>query len=125
MTILDKLADRREQFERAFGSGVSGCYRECACGRAFYNDDDMGSWSWEPGELEQLRANQSTISLPHAVGSVILAGREYVTDCECWNALAMTVVNFLDGHERAIAEWFKLEKAQRQFIADMTPTIET
>jgi hypothetical protein len=58
-----------------------GYRRECACGLKYYNVTE--GWSWEDGELEELRKDPKSVELDHSVSTFDWAGKDYVIDCPC------------------------------------------
>ena len=114
-------ADSMESFERAFGSGCSGCCGTCACGRTFYNPDD--TWDWEEGELERLQASSNATPLSYGVGHVEFEGTSYCWDCDCWRKRAAQIVGFLLGHQFQIAEFLKAERDRLMREAKAAPTV--
>lgn len=75
-----------DEFEDAFSSRVSGCVRECFCGRTCfdtYNEND-----WEEGEKEALIANEAKDpdhyhGLGYSVQTMNIDGKEFVMGCPC------------------------------------------
>jgi hypothetical protein len=110
-------------FIDAFDSHGGSCHRNCECGRQFF-DDYNGGYTWNDGELEALQANPEVTALQHSVGSILLEGREYVMDCDCWHARAERVIGWLDNHASEIAEYLSLEKKRKQKLADESPVVE-
>lgn len=112
-----------ENFERAFTSGSSGCRRTCECGREFWDSYNEG-YDWEPGEVEELKNNPNATSVAYSVSSIILEGKEYPMDCDCWHKRAEQIMGLIDGHDHAIARYLTLEKQRKQAIADKAPVVE-
>ena len=116
------MSERLENFERAFSSGCSGCVRDCHCGRTFF--DGANSYDWEEGELEGLRKNKKATALPYSVGTIVLEGKEFVMDCDCWHKRAETVMDWIDRHGHSIAEFLSLEKKTKERIAEDSPVVK-
>lgn len=111
-----------ESFEEAFAIPSSGCRRQCACGREFYNPDPS-SWDFEEGELEALAASEAT-ALGWSVQALYLEGAEYVIDCDCWRPKAARVVAWLRQHDREVAAFLTEEKRRRERAAETSPVVE-
>jgi len=114
-------AEKIERFVRAFGNAGAGCRRECECGRVFYNDDP--SWDFEPGELEELRADPKASSMIHSVSSFYLEGKEFAVDCDCWHERALQIMAFIDGHNGQIAAYINACAADALAAAKRMPTV--
>ena len=97
-----------EIFEEAFCDHLGGSYRECDCGKIFYNSN--GGWDWEDGELEALEKSEDAIDLDYSIGEVYFEGRRYVIDCKCWHKRALVIFNFLMVHNSPIVELFRAVK---------------
>lgn len=110
-----------DNFIEAFGSRGSGCIRECACGRVFYNSD--GGWDWEEGELEKLLADPTATNLDYSVSTVLFEGKEFVPDCLCWRPRAHRVIKFLQAHDQEIAAFLAAEKKRLTRIAERAPVV--
>lgn len=114
-------------FERAFDEHGAGCVRLCACGKTYFDDSPDGHWDWLDGELEQLRDWQKkgqAVGLGHAPGYVQFEGRQYVTDCSCWQERAKQLIRFIRGHAEGIAEFLTKEKARKVAEAAAMPTVK-
>lgn len=111
-----------ESFEHAFSSRVSGCRRDCACGREFFDNYNSG-YDWDEGEQDALARNPNATPLPYSVGSVSFEGTEYVYDCDCWKPRAKRIVSFLLHHEHEIAEFLSEERKRRRYAADKAPVV--
>ena len=117
----DELPPKLRNFERAFNSGSGGCRRECACGRQFYTTDT--GYHWDEGELEALAADPDAVAREWSIGTVILGGVEYVTDCKCWHAPALKCIEWMDENAYQVAEYLSLEKKRKQDEADRSPLV--
>ncbi len=111
-----------ENFERAFSSGTGGCVRTCNCGVRFYDND--GSYDWEEGELDGLRADPTARALEHTVGDISFEGKEYVDACDCWHERALKLMDWIDGHAYKVADYLTLEKKRKQEEADRSPVVQ-
>jgi len=109
-----------ENFEEAFKTSGAGCFRQCHCGRGFYNAG--GGWDWEPGELEALENSDAT-NVEWSVGTILVLDIEYVLDCDCWHAKAAQMIEWLDRSATAIVRYLKLEKQRKQREADESPVL--
>lgn len=112
--------DGLDSFERAFTNG-GGCVRDCACGRVFYNPD--GGWTWEDGELDRLRADPTATALEWSVGEMVIEGKSYVPDCDCWKPIALKFIAFIRRYDEEIAEFLTNEKRRKQAEADRSPVV--
>lgn len=112
-----------ESFTDAFDSRVSGCRRECACGREYWDNYNSG-YDWDEGELERLAANPNATPLGYAVSSIEFEGTSYVWDCPCWKPRAKRIVAFLLNHDNEIAAFLTAERKRRQQEATASPTVE-
>lgn len=115
-----------DAFERAFRGGVSGFRRTCECGIEYWDGYNSG-YDLEDGEAEQLekmRLEGRARSLPHSVGVVEFEGRYYVDGCDCWHPRAERVIQFLNEHAVAIAEYLTLEKKRKQREAEAAPVVQ-
>jgi len=102
---------RFDNFQEAFRSGCSGCRRECECGKVYYNPD--GGWDWNEGELEDLE-KYNAIALDYTVGTLVIDGEEYVTDCDCWHEKAKKIIAWMERNKYAFVEYLQLEKKRKQ-----------
>ena len=116
-------ATQFENFEAAFRGGVNGCRRTCACGVEYYDTHNTG-YDWEEGEYEALEADPKAIGLPYAVGVVEFEGRVFVDGCTCWHERAKRIIAFIVGHDTAIVQFLKRERARKQAEADRSPVLE-
>lgn len=112
-----------DSFVEAFDGRVSGCRRDCNCGREFFDNYNRG-YDWEPGELERLHANPNATPLPHAVSCIEFEGAAYVWDCDCWKPRARRIVAFLLAHHEQIADFLTEEKNRRQLEAKRFAVVE-
>jgi hypothetical protein len=120
--------DKMTNFERAFSNRTAGCYRVCECGINYFHDED-GSYDWEEGELERLRAsaaapNGKTVALDYCPGDIGFEGKEFVDACDCWHKRAEQIMSFLDRHGHKVAEYFSLEKKRKLEAAESSPVVE-
>jgi len=115
--------DKLENFERAFTTCVSGCRQRCHCGREFFDNANSG-YDWAEGELEKLLDDPKATALDYAVETIIVEGREYVSDCDCWHARAAVLIGFIDSHARGIAAYLNREKRRLEALAEHAPTVE-
>lgn len=95
-----------EIFEDAFSSRMSGCIRDCQCGRVHF--DTYNTYDWEKGELEDFEKRSAEkpdkyISHDHSIGTMIIDGQEFVMDCPCGGAERYE--RFILRHEKQIAEY--------------------
>lgn len=111
-----------ETFITGFSMNSSGCRRTCHCGREFFDGANDG-WTWEDGELEHLRESKAT-ELPYSVEGILLEGREYVSDCDCWRKRGRQIKAFLDHNAHGICRYFEEEKKRKQREADSAPVVE-
>jgi hypothetical protein len=120
--------EHRRSFIDAFGGG--GLARtDCACGTTFFNNEDE-DLDWDPGELEGLRERAQkqdgkTIGLEGSVGTIILDGVEYVSQCSCWHELGDAKIRELDRKKYQVAQYYAYEKQRLQKKADAVPVIAT
>lgn len=61
--------------------------------------------------------------MPYGVEQIMVQGRCYVTDCECWLDMAERLLTFLRGHQSEIGRWYRLEKRRLQEAAEDVPVI--
>lgn len=113
--------DQRENFERAFSTGMSSCRSTCACGKEFY--DNVNSYDWGDGEFEELSADPEAVALDHPVGGVTVNGREYCGDCTCWHETAEKMIRWLEANQEEVAAWYSLERQRLADIAAKVPVI--
>jgi hypothetical protein len=113
-----------ESFEEAFRGRVSGCVRDCECGRTFWDGYNSG-YSWEAGEVERLEADPKATRLGYGVEIIEFEGRSYVSDCDCWHQRAIRIIAFLRGHDEAIADFLTAEKERKMRAADRSPTVKS
>lgn len=111
-----------DSFLRAFDGRVSGCRRDCECGREYFDNYNSG-YDWEPGELERLAANPNATPLGYAVSVIEFEGGHYVYDCPCWKPRARRIIAFLLGHDEQIANFLSEEKERRRAEADRSPVV--
>lgn len=107
-------------FERAFGSGMGGCLRECACGITHFDGSD-NDWDWEEGELERLEKlaeehPDKYIGHDHSVGHMNIDGRAVVYECEC--GIAAHYEKFILRHEYALADYLNARATELRTTAD-------
>ena len=110
-------------FIKSFTSNSGGCRRTCFCQKEFYDNFNEG-YTWDEGELESLLENKNATPLNYSVESVIINGREYVSDCDCWHKIAEAIVTFLDNNSYAVAAYLTNEKKRKRDEADNSPTVE-
>lgn len=113
--------EQMENFERAFSSGCSGCHRDCACGKIYF--DAANSWDWGDGELDELRANPGATAVDYSIGGIVFDGVEYANACNCWEPKAKKIILWMDFHRREIVEWFNLEKKRKLAEAAEAPVV--
>lgn len=109
-----------ENFMRAFDNHIGSCRASCACGREFYNSDDIGCF--EHGELEKLEASNAT-NLNHCVGYVEFEGSQYVSDCDCWHPRAAKIIKWLGFMGGRVAEFLTMEKRRLEKVAADAPVV--
>lgn len=103
MTKIDDFID-------ACTDGGTIGYAECECGRIFYCEHILPNFLDE-FEIKQIIDNSQNISSPHeAFSCVELEGRRYVGECNCYIDRLTTVQQFIDGHQKMILKYFKLQK---------------
>lgn len=107
-------------FTKGFSSCMSGARRICECGKEFYNPG--GDWDWYDGELEALLKSDATAT-EYSVGTVIIDGKEFVMDCECWKEKAGKIINWIDQNAECIAQYLDAEKARKEAAAESAPTV--
>ena len=100
-----------EAFNDAFRSGMAGIRRECQCGRVTFTYTERGSF--DPGELGRLESlaekhPDKYIGVDYSVGTLMIAGREWVTGCPC--NFGAKVEKWLLAHSRQAAE-MRVKKA--------------
>ena len=117
------MTEKLENFELAFSTSSAGCRRECHCGRIFWDGYNSG-YSWDDGEEDELRNNPNATALDYSVSTIMFEGKEYVCDCNCWHKRAETIIGFIDGHAREIAEYLSREKKRLQRIAEHAPVVD-
>ncbi len=111
-----------QTFEEAFSSHGGGSHRTCECGREYYNPS--GGWDWSRGELERLEKTKEATALEYTVQTLIIEGRTYVMDCDCWHKRAREITAFLDSHAQRIADYLTREKKRKQAEADASPVVK-
>ena len=75
--------------------------------------------SSEPSTAEAADA----VAREWSIGTVILGGVEYVTDCKCWHAPALKCIEWMDENAYQVAEYLSLEKKRKQDEADRSPLV--
>ncbi len=108
--------EKLEIFEDAFRDQTAGSYRECDCGREFYNSN--GGWDWEDGELEVLEKSNTSFDLDYSVGTLSFEGKEYCLDCGCWHKRALRIFGFVMSHNSQIVALFQAVKKYELAKAD-------
>ena len=108
-----------ELFENAFDSHTGGCVRNCMCGRVHF--DDVGVYSWEEGELEDLEQKSQEhpdryIAHDHSVGCMYIDGAKFVYDCPCGKAAKYE--EFILKHAEQISEYLRKKAVQLREKAD-------
>lgn len=114
-----------ESFEQAFRGRINGCRRDCECGIVFYDTYNSG-YDWEDGEVDELArlaAEGKAKPVGHSVGLVEFEGRYFVDACTCWHERAKKIIGFLLGHDEAIADFLRREKARKIREAAAAPTV--
>ena len=107
-------------FVDAFRTNGSGCRRQCACGKEYY--DAYNSGCWDDGEVESLEKNPNAFGRDYAVGEVIVAGKAYADACDCWHKRALEVMRFIDENAQSIATYLNAEK--RRLTAEAAGRLE-
>ena len=108
-----------DNFETAFNGMIGSCYRECECGKFYFDNSEFSEqeWDWEKGELENLRIDKNAIGLDYPITIVVFENHEYVIDCDCWKKRAKQIIGFIESHEHQIRKYFKnadaIKKMQR------------
>lgn len=115
-----------EAFEIAFASGSGGCVRDCECGITYF--DGSQGWTWEDGELEELRAKAvekpgQYKELDGTVSTMFIDGKEYVIGCERCKSPhnietfvvnhAPQIIAFLTKHTKALADAAERERNEQ------------
>ena len=100
-----------ENFIKAFGDGISSIRDTCACGKVYYESDEV--------DEETVGA----IPLDGSVKTISFEGKTYVRDCECWKERAKLVMSFIDTHNHKIASYLNAEKKRMTEEADSLPTV--
>ncbi len=111
-----------DQFENAFSMHISGFVAECECGRVFWDSYNDG-YDVPEGQREALEEDKNATAVRHGVERIVLEGKIYCMDCNCWHARAERIEEWLRHHQRAIGEWFRLEKKRLQEAADEVPNV--
>jgi hypothetical protein len=75
-----------DDFEDSFSSHMSGCRRECACGRVHF--DWINSYDWDEGEFESLQKladerPEEYFGHEWSIGTMLIDGQEWVMGCPC------------------------------------------
>ena len=91
-----------DEFYDAFTTHITGCSFTCNCGKEHYDNYNTG-YDWEEGEYEGFQNNPN--AQPHncSVGSIIIAGKQIVWDCDCKEAQAYE--DFIVEHAEQIAKF--------------------
>jgi hypothetical protein len=55
---------------------------------------------------------------------IMLDGKEYVLECDCWQDKAKAIMRFIDSNSVGIAEYLNNERARKIEEAKNMPTIE-
>jgi len=108
--------EKIEIIEHAFRSGIGHSRCQCVCGNMFYNSN--GGWDWEDGELEELEKSNA-INLDYTVDTIMLEGKEYCVDCDCWHDKALNIFAFLISHNHQIVDLFLDYKKYKQQEVDI------
>ena len=114
--------DAHEQFERSFSMHVAGFVADCECGRVFWDSVNTG-YDVSDEERDALDEDPKATAVPHGVERIVLEGKIYCMDCNCWHARAERIEEWLREHKQSIAEWFRLEKKRLQSEAAAVPEI--
>lgn len=115
--------DKLDNFESAFSSHSAGFERRCECGQIFFDSYNTGYDLCE-GEFDQLEANPKATSVRHGVETIIVDGREFCMDCNCWHDRAARIIDWMDEHADAIVEWMKLERKRKTAEALRSPVVD-
>lgn len=107
------LSDKFENFVAAFHSSSGGCRRTCPRSN--------------PSPRQGCRildlAKSDATALEYTVETIIMDGKEYVVDCECWRDRAAKLMAAIDAYAPQIAEYLTLEKARKLHEAEISPTV--
>lgn len=100
-----------EIFKNVFDSGCGGCLRTCDCGITYFDGYHNG-WSWEEGELEDLRQKaidnpEKYIEVDCTPGTMEIDGREIVFGCTCETAARYE--SFIDNHSHQLAKYLNMK----------------
>jgi hypothetical protein len=98
-------------WEECFRLPCAGCRELCPCGKEYYNPG--GGWDWEDGELEKLEADPNAFVVDYSIGRIEFNGQQYADACDCWKAVALRVIGFLDWHMDGIREFIEKERLRR------------
>lgn len=113
--------EKLEIFEDAFRDHIAGSYRECNCGKVFYNSN--GGWDWEDGELEALEKSNTAMDLDYSVGTITFENKEYCLDCNCWHKRALMIFGFVMSHNLPIVALFRAVK-KHELVKAESITVE-
>ncbi len=117
------LREPSEEFKRAFDEHVSGCVRDCSCGRVFFDNGNSG-YSWEEGELEGLE--EKALKNPdkyqardYGIGCYRYCGRLVVWDCVCeYSTGAANFELLLQDQGAQIADYLNARAKRLREVAD-------
>lgn len=111
-------------FEHAFNHGGTQL-GTCECGKSYF--DNANDWC-DPSEygrtIDDYRDDENYIPVDGSFGYVYFEGKEYVNACNCWHERAGKIMQFIDTHNRAIADYLNLEKKQALEVARMMPGVD-
>lgn len=100
-----------QNWEDTFTRHSSSCWVRCECGTQYYNSD--GSWDWDEGELDGLRADANAFDVDYGISIIAFNGKEFANPCDCWKPVALRVIGFLDSHMDGLREFIEKERLRR------------
>ena len=125
--MSNKKVTESEMFQTAFGDQSAGCRRDCACGRVHFDGSDSNGWTWDEGELENLRARREQkpeeyFEWDYAVRAMIIDGNYFVMDCPCGYAVKAEkfILQNAEAIKRYLVAWSKEMMAKAEAI---NPTV--
>lgn len=98
-----------------FRSNSGGCVRICVCGVTWFDGSASGGWTWDEGELENLRAKaeqqpEQYREIEYTVTTLNPNGDEIVADCTCDRARKYE--EFLQEEAGRIANYLNMRAAE-------------
>ncbi len=115
------MSPKLENFREAFSPPMGTIRALCHCGKTYYDSQDEGCF--EPGELEDLRANPEAVELDCGTGFVNFEGKEYCWHCTCWHERAMKLIAWIDSHSYGVADYLTRERTRKFDDAESSPIV--